>query len=211
VLSGKAAYDTHMTKPDLQRLLDLQLFLLQFRAIERVSYLPGRQPQRENDMEHSYTLAVAAWFLAHYFPDLDRDKVIRYALAHDIVEVHAGDTYIFADDDSIATKKERERAALERIKQDWPDFTELTQSMEAYEERSTPEAKFVYALDKIMPIMLNYLSQGHGWRKHNVTIDMLHQNKKDKVALSPEIQEYYNELLVLLRKHAHYFSGEKKE
>lgn len=197
-----------MTKPDIQRLFDLQLFLLQFRDVERVSYLPGHVERRENDVEHSYMLAVAAWYLVQFFPELDHNKVIRYALAHDLVEVHAGDTYTFADDDSIATKKQREHEALTRIKQDWPDFADLTASIEAYEQRTEPEATFVYALDKIMPIVLNFLSEGHGWRKHHVTIDMLHENKKDKVALSPQIQEYYDALMVLLRKNEHYFPKE---
>jgi putative hydrolase of HD superfamily len=194
-----------MTKPSIQRLLDLQHFLLQFRNVERISYLPGQTERRENDVEHSYMLAMAAWFLAPFFPELNPDKAIRYALAHDLVEVYAGDTYTFATDESIATKKQREHEALMRIKQDWPDFSDLVASIEAYENRTDAEAKFVYALDKIMPIMLNFLSKGHGWRKHNVTIDMLHENKKDKVALSPEVQEYYKALLALLHKHEHYF------
>ncbi|HUC89762.1 MAG TPA: HD domain-containing protein [Patescibacteria group bacterium] len=200
-----------MSKPDIHRLLDLQLFMLQFRDIERVVYMPHKTEQRENDVEHSYSLAMMAWFLAQYFPNLNKDRLIRYAMVHDLVEVHAGDTYVFAQDESISTKAERERAALEQIKKDWPDFPELTQEIETYEAKKDEESKFIYALDKIMPIMLNYLGKGHGWHKHQVTIEVLHQNKKDKVSVSPAINDYYNQLYALLRQNPGFFPSAKED
>lgn len=194
-----------MAKPDIHRLLDLQRFMLQFQNVRRVVYLPGKTDEQENDIEHSYTLAMSAWFLATHFPQLDRDKLIRYALVHDLVEVHAGDTYIFAQDDSLITKQEREHAALQQIKQDWPDFAELATEIEAYEKRSDPESRFVYALDKIMPILVNYIGKGHGWHKHDVSLELLHHNKQNKVALSPEVQDYYDALMALLKENPSLF------
>src|SRR5487761_1693983 len=112
-----------MKKPDIHRLIEFQSLLHQFQAIERVTHVPGKF-EPENDTEHSYNLALSAWFLAQYFPHLDRDKIIRYALVHDLVEIHAGDTYIYADQATIDTKKEREHAALLQLEKDWPDFPE---------------------------------------------------------------------------------------
>lgn len=185
--------------------MELQTFLLKFQDIKRIVYLPGKGDISENDVEHSYHLALAAWFLAQHFAHLDTDKVIRYALVHDLVEIHAGDTYIFATDGSKDTKQQREAEALERIKKDWADFPEMIESMTAYETKSDEESKFVYALDKIMPVMLNFLGEGYGWHKHNVSIELLHEHKKDKASLSPEIDEYYQQLYKLLQKHPHYF------
>lgn len=90
-------------KPDIRRLLEFQKLLVQFQHISRVTHIPGSW-EAENDTEHSYNLAMTAWFLAPHFPQLDCDKLIRYALVHDLVEVHAGDTYIYADEATLASK-----------------------------------------------------------------------------------------------------------
>jgi putative hydrolase of HD superfamily len=82
-----------MKKPDIHRLIAFEELLLRFRTIERMIPLPFSSQENENDAEHSYALAMTAWFLAPHFPHLDRDEVIRMALAHDLVELYAGDTF----------------------------------------------------------------------------------------------------------------------
>jgi len=196
-----------MTKPTIQRLIEFHSLLLKFQAIERVTHVPDAF-RAENDTEHSYNLALTAWFLADYFPKLDRDLVIRYALIHDLVEIHAGDTYVYADKAILDTKKEREAAALKQLQQDWPDFPALTEHITAYETHSSEEAKFVYALDKIMPIMVIFLGKGYTWQKEHITLDQLHRIKHEKVAVSAQIKPYYEELYNLLLDHQHYFTGE---
>jgi putative hydrolase of HD superfamily len=191
--------------PSVERLLELQQLLLVFRNIKRVIHIPGATEERENDSEHSYSLAMVAWFLAQHFPHLDRDKIIRLALAHDLVEIHAGDTFFYADEAVLSGKKEKEQKAYEQIKNDWPDFPQVTEVIKEYEDLQTPESRFVYALDKIMPILMIYLAEGHTWKKEQITFDMLQSKKKAKVALSPEIDEYYQQLILMLHAHAHYF------
>jgi len=117
--------------------------------------IPNQLDQKENDVEHSYALAMAGWFLAPYFPHLDESKIIRYALAHDLVEIHAGDTFAYGEQQHIDTKKAREQAAAEQLSREWPDFPDLHEAIRDYEERADAEAKFVYALDKIMPALMN--------------------------------------------------------
>lgn len=195
-------------KPDIHRLIELQAFLLHFRNIDRVIRVPKDATHvRENDVEHSYTLAMAAWFLAQYFPELDKDCVIRFALAHDLVEMYAGDTYIFADKTLLDTKKQREEKAARRIGVEWPDFQEMNESITAYEAKDSPEALFVYALDKIMPILVNVLTEGHTWKLESITLKQLHDNKLDKVSVSPEIRPYYDQLYELLRENIHWFNA----
>lgn len=189
-------------KPDLKRLLDFQKFLGQFSHIERMVHRRHNDKFiRENDTEHSYNLAMTAWFVASHFPELNTDKVIKYGLAHDIVEIHAGDTYIYGTADEIASKSEREAKALKQLKQEWPDFPDLTDYLTGYEERVDAEARFVYALDKVMPIMLIFINGGYTWDAQKVTLEMLHHAKADKVAVSPEIQPYYDQLYKLLLEH----------
>lgn len=191
-------------KPDITRLIELQRFLLQFQAVERADYVPpGFRP--ENDTEHSYNLAMTAWFLAGHFSELDRNIVIQFALVHDLVETYAGDTPLYAQPTTWTTKEEREAAALKQLEQAWADFPDMITAIHRYEKRDTSEARFVYALDKIMPIFMNIIGEGHGWQRHQVTRERMHEAKRHKVALSPEIDEYYQALLKLLEEQPHFF------
>lgn len=188
-----------MAKPTLQRIIDFQHLLQAFNEVDRVVHRKHHGTYRqENDTEHSYNLAMTAWFLAPHFPDLDSNLLLRYALIHDIVEIHAGDTYIYGSDAELSSKHAREQAAAKQLQHDWPDFPEAHELIADYENRSTPEARFVYALDKIMPILQIYVNGGYSWHKEGVTIAMLVKAKKDKVALSPEIAPYFNAVVRLL-------------
>ena len=189
-----------MDKPNLSRLLELQRVLIQFSNIARVvdRHDIDKNFVRENDSEHSYSLAMMAWYLSGYFAELNQNEVIKLALAHDLLEVHAGDTYIYGDSEHLASKPDREAAALTRLEKEWPDFPDITNCMHTYNARETPEAKFVYALDKLMPIFLIYVSDGYSWKQQNVTLTMLDEHKRTKAALSPEIMPYYEQLYQLL-------------
>lgn len=193
-------------QPDIKRLLELQQLLLKFSHIERrVHRKQGNDFIAENDTEHSYNLAMTAWFLAQYFPHLDTDKLIRFGLIHDFVEIHAGDTYVFADQTHLDSKEQREKAALKQLEREWSDFPELTEQIAAYESRTSEEAKFIYALDKIMPIMLIYIHNGYTWQHEGISLEKLHSVKQSKVMASKEIDTYYNQLYELLLENQHLF------
>ncbi|MCA9328749.1 HD domain-containing protein, partial [Candidatus Saccharibacteria bacterium] len=175
-----------------KRLLDLQDLLVNFSEIERLIYMPdGKHTDRkETDTEHSYNLAILAWYLCGSFPHLDRDKVIRYALMHDMVEIHAGDVMaIGRTAEQQATKDEREAEALNQLKSEWPDFSDMTDTIEEYEEQKDPEAVFVKALDKITPMMLQILSNGKTWKKYDILRSEVIQLKDEKTAPSKEVNE----------------------
>lgn len=189
-------------KPTLQRLLELQRLLLDFSNVERVLHRRrSDQLQMENDTEHSYDLAMTAWYLAKWFPNLDKDKIIKFALVHDFVEVHAGDTFTYGSPEDIASKEQREAEALKKLQGDWSDFSDLTKEIIEYESLKGSEAKFVYALDKLMPIMMIYIHDGYSWKEHGITAKMLYDKKKAQVAKSPEIYPYFVELHDLLMSH----------
>lgn len=190
--------------PDLQRILDFHALLLQLQKVKRVVHLPESH-ERENDTEHSYNLAMMSWFLGQYFPELDKNKLVQFALVHDFVEIHAGDTYIYAEQGELESKEAREKEALRLLKKEWPDFSEMTQLISDYESRGSEEAKFVYALDKIMPIIVIFLAGGYTWQKEGVGLDRLHDVKKNKVSLSPEVNGYYQQLYALLKENIHLF------
>lgn len=185
---------------NLEKLLEFSKLLTVFQKVERVPYVPGTS-KRENDAEHSFRLALTAWYLiSSHKLNLDRNKALQLALAHDLVETYAGDTYIYSKDQAhLDSKKEREKEAAERLAKEFPEFTDMHSSIQDYESRQTPEARFVYALDKILPIVTNMEDGGVEWREDSITIQMLVENKTPKVALSPEIEPYFNELVALMR------------
>jgi len=189
-------------QPDIHRLLELQKVLAVFSTIERVVHREHHGTYvAENDTEHSYNLAMTAWYLSSWFPELDKNKLIQYSLAHDLVEIHAGDTYIYGSSEELNSKKQREADALVKLKKEWSDFGDMLNAIEAYEAKASPEAKFVYALDKIMPMMQIYINDGYSWKKHNVTLKMTQDYKTPKISLSPELLHYYNQLNALLLEH----------
>lgn len=169
--------------------------------IERMVPMLGAK-RYENDVEHSYQLALTAWYLlATRNLDLDIQKVLTYALAHDLVEVYAGDTYIYSKDETlIAGKKEREAAAAKRLAQEFAEFSQLHEAIADYERREDRESRFVYALDKVLPLIQIREDGGRAWKEGGVTLDMLIAHKTPKVALSPEVEPYFNELVALLRE-----------
>lgn len=186
-------------KANITRLLELQRLLAAFSQVERMNHRKHADAfVPENDTEHSYNLAMTAWYLAKWFPELNRDVLIRYALVHDLVEVHAGDTYIYGSKDELASKVQREAEALKKLEADWPDFESMNETIHAYETRADAESCFIYALDKIMPIMMIYIHDGYTWKKEGVTVDMLYKAKIDKIKLSPEVLPYFNQLHELL-------------
>jgi putative hydrolase of HD superfamily len=194
-------------KPDINRVLEFQEFLAAFAQVDRMVHRAHKSKYIfENDTEHSFNLAMTAWFLAEYFKELDKNKVIRLALVHDLVEVHAGDTYIYGDQVHLDSQKKREAVALKKIKDDWYDYPDLAQTIEEYERRDSKEAKFVYALDKIMPVMLIIINQGYSWQKNEITLEMIDEAKRHKVTVSPEIKPYYDQLYDFMLEHRHFFA-----
>ncbi len=184
--------------PDIKKLLSFAELINELRLVKRVVYVNG-EDRMENDTEHSYSLAMLAWYIVSVNKlDLDIEKVMKYALAHDLVEAYAGDVHFYADTEKISKKKDNERAALEKIINKFPEFTDLHGLIHNYESREDEESKFVYALDKMQPALNIYLDGGRTWRADNVTLSMLHEYKDEKIALSPEVKKYWDQLIEIL-------------
>ncbi|MCX8044181.1 MAG: HD domain-containing protein [Desulfobacterota bacterium] len=153
--------------------LDRQIrFLLEIDRLKQIirrSYIIGAS-RKENAAEHSWHLAVMALVLAeHAQQPLDVMRVVRMLLIHDLVEIDAGDTFIY-DTVGNRDKADRERIAAARIFGLLPDdqqeaFREL---WEEFEQQASPEARFAAALDRLMPLLHNYHSKGRTWQEHNI-------------------------------------------
>ena len=137
--------------------------------IFRQTYLADGK-RKENDAEHSWHLAIAAFLLKEYVAeDVDVMKVMIMVLIHDLVEIDAGDTYAY-DAEGAKTKRAREVAAADRIFGMLPEdqggyFRELWDEFETYE---SDDAKFAHLLDNFQPLLLNHESNGKSWTEHHV-------------------------------------------
>jgi 5'-deoxynucleotidase YfbR-like HD superfamily hydrolase len=129
----------------------------------------------ENTAEHSWHLGMMAILLAeHANEPVDVARVVKMVLVHDIVEIDAGDTY-FYDSAAEMDKSERERAAANRIFEILPSdqAKELRELWEEFEAGQTAEARFALALDRFMPQLHNYYTQGRSWAEHGITVDQV--------------------------------------
>jgi len=183
--------------PSMDRIADLQQLIADFAKVTRAVNL-ANNGQLENDVEHSYGLAITSWYLHDKIaPELDIAKILKYALSHDIVELHAGDTYVF-DTAAVATKEQREYDASEQLKLEWPDFPELTDYADGYAKKLDPEARFVYAIDKLLPIIMIELDDAKKvWRDKEITLAMERSNKVT-IHQSEIMSPYYDLLLTWL-------------
>ncbi len=131
--------------------------------------------RRENTAEHSWHVAMMALVLADTADEpVDPMRVARLLLVHDIVEIDAGDTFVY-DTDGQKTKAARERAAAERLFGLLPDGQgdELRACWFEFEDGTTAEARFARALDRLQPLLLNHASAGQAWREHGITADQV--------------------------------------
>jgi putative hydrolase of HD superfamily len=84
------------------------------KEIDKVKYIQRKtklfnSDRNENDAEHSWHLAIMAVVLAeHSNENIDVLKVVKMLLIHDIVEIDAGDTFIY-DTQKNHTNTDEER------------------------------------------------------------------------------------------------------
>ncbi len=150
-------------------------FLLQLdrlKGVLRRTYVPGLD-RFENSAEHSWQLALAVILLAEHSTEaVDVSHAVAMALVHDIVEIEAGDTYVY-DDAAAAEKQTRERAAAEHLFGMLPadQGAELRALWEELESGKTPEARLVAALDRVIPVLHNVSTAGRSWQEHGITAE----------------------------------------
>lgn len=165
------------------------------RVIRRNSLIDGSR--RENDAEHSWHLAMMAMTLAeHAPPGTDMSKVVAMLLVHDLVEIDAGDTFIY-DPVAVEAQAALERAAADRIFGLLPDDqgARLRTLWHEFEERRTPEARFARALDRLAPIIANHHNEGGTWPLYKVTATQVMEKVRLIEEGSPTLGEYAAELV----------------
>ena len=154
------------------------------KEIDKVKYILRRtklfnSDRRENDAEHSWHLAVMAIILAeHSNEKIDLLKVIKMLLIHDIVEIDAGDTFIY-DTTKSHENTDEERMAAQRIfgilpKQQAQDLIDI---WEEFEANVSAEAKFARSMDRLEPFLQNTSNDGGTWSEFDVPLSKVMEKK----------------------------------
>ena len=153
--------------------------------------------RRENDVEHSWHLAVMALLLQEYTVEpVDVLKVIQMVLLHDLVEIDAGDTFAY-DPEAGLDKEERERLAADRLYSLLPDDQgcELRALWDEFEAGESPEARFAACLDRLQPLLNNYHTQGGTWRMHDVSSAQVRKRMEPVGESAPVLGELVETLI----------------
>jgi putative hydrolases of HD superfamily len=159
---------------DRQARLDQQVgFLVAIDALKTVlrQSLIADGSRRENTAEHSWQLAMAAIVLSEHADEpVNAARVTEMLLVHDLVEIDAGDTFVYADAATLAAQEAIEAAAADRIFGLLPSDqgNRLRAVWDEFESRATPEARFAKAVDRLMPMVLNRAAGGGSWSAHQI-------------------------------------------
>lgn len=148
-------------------------FLLEVDKLKRVlrRNLLVDGSRRENSAEHSWHLALFARTFAEYAPpDTDIERVTEMLVLHDIVEIDAGDTFVF-DRADAETQAAREREAADRIFPLLPEdqVQRAHEVWKEFEARQSSEARFARAIDRLHPMLANWHNEGGTWSRFGVT------------------------------------------
>jgi putative hydrolase of HD superfamily len=135
--------------------------------------------RRENDAEHSWHLALMVILLAEHADEpIDVGHTVQLVVVHDLVEIYAGDTPLY-DDVGARTQEARERAAADRLFGLLPadQAAGFRALWDEFEARETPEARFAKAMDRLEPLLLNWMARGGTWQTPGVTADVVRARK----------------------------------
>ncbi len=172
------------------------------KEIDKLKYILRRtklfnSDRHENDAEHSWHLAMMTLILAeHSDQPIDILKVLKMVLIHDIVEIDAGDTFIY-DTVKNHTNTDEELLAAKRIFGLLPEkqAKEFIAIWEEFEEGSTNEARFAKTMDRLEPLLQNASNNGGTWTEFNVPYEKVYEKKKAIKEGSAAIWEYAENLI----------------
>ena len=131
--------------------------------------------RRESVAEHSWRIALMAFWVADEFPQLDMNKVIRMCLIHDLGECFTGDIPSFL---KTAADEEKESSELEAWVRSLPEpvsgeMRALYAEMDALQ---TPEAKLYKSLDKLEAVIQHNESPIDTWESNEYKLNLTYAN-----------------------------------
>ena len=172
------------------------------KEIDKLKYIQRKtklfnSDRNENDAEHSWHLAMMTIVLAeHSDKPIDVLKVLKMVLIHDIVEIDAGDVFLY-DTTKNHTNTDEELIAANRIFGLLPaeQAEEFITIWKEFEDGITDEAKFAKSMDRFEPLLQNTSNNGGTWEEYNVPYQTVYEKKKVIKNGSTNIWNYAENLI----------------
>lgn len=165
------------------------------KLVERRTSVIGSE-RRENSAEHSWQVALLAIVLKDLSNEvIDINRVIKMLLVHDLPEIIAGDTFFYSTErEGVALHElsQKERLAAKELFSSLPNHIgkELYELWDEYENCVTSEARFAHALDRIVPGLQNYFSNGGTWKEFCVSLETAQEKNVHVREGSLDISEF---------------------
>jgi len=124
----------------------------------------------ENSAEHSWHVCISALMLKDYADDeINIDRVIKMLLLHDLGEIDAGDTIVYAAE--TAENKAKEASGINRLLNILPpeQAKEYIELWHEFELGVTADSVYAKAIDRVPPLLHNIHGEGHSWKAHNIS------------------------------------------
>ncbi len=195
-----------MTNLDLQNLLKFVEFTNLYSLVLRKTIL-NKDGSAENNSQHSFQMALVSWYINNVKGlKLDNQKLIMYSLVHELVETYSGTHPVYERNSVIQKQIELdEKDAFKKIKSDFKEFGEMIKTIEDYNSMQDKESKFIYALDKLIPIINIELNNNDYYLKNKLTLEDMIKVKEEKIKTDPVIYEYFELLKNYLAETANFF------
>ena len=199
-LKYKIAFSVEIRIDKMNKQLTQQINFMReidkLKSVARFSYLLTKE-RRENSAEHSWHAALMAIILAEYSNEQVAPlRVLKMLLVHDIVEIDAGDTFVY-DNSALGLQHKKENLAAERIFGILPEnqSQEYLELWIEFEAQKSCDAKFAKAIDRVMPILNNYFTEGLSWQENNIRLHQVLKHKEIIISGSKKLWEYIESIL----------------
>jgi len=179
---------------ELERNINFLIETDKLKSIYRRARIKSDKNRRENSAEHSWHVSLMGFTLVDYCSEkIDVLKVLKMLIIHDIVEIYAGDTFAFDEENIIKEQGKKEYEAAEKIFSLLPNkqYTEMKDLWIEFEENKTNEAKFSKAIERSIPVLQNMQNNGGSWIAHgSVSKEQVLQRNKELKYIAPKLWDY---------------------
>ncbi|ASP38524.1 phosphohydrolase [Bacterioplanes sanyensis] len=158
---------------DIERVLEFVIAIEKLKDVQRKTRPVGLD-RYENSAEHSWHACLTALLFKDYAnEDIDIERVMKMLLIHDLGEIDAGDTIIYASE--TVENKQLEQQGVERL------LALLSEEMRQplldlwveFETGDSKDSQYARAIDRVPPLLHNLHGDGHSWKQHGISLEQV--------------------------------------